>query len=114
MWGEKQIITQIYPICNQIYSSLDPTALTLQSRTSRLGNVCEIKSYFLSEIDKRNCLVKKIKRCNTIIYVLKTWLVTTTIVEERSRKCKKGHKDSKEIFLGIIAKDLGVQFVNPM
>ena len=27
-----------------------------------------------------HCLINKMKRCNTIIYVSKTWLVTTTIV----------------------------------
>ena len=66
-----------------IFTTLLIQNLYLLGQSYRQVNVRDIETYFLSETDEWKCVAKKMKRFNTITYVLDTELVTTTVATGR-------------------------------
>ena len=64
--------TKIYPDLN--YSAPQ------EPQSYRLKKLSEIEAYVLNEIEVRQQIAKKMKRCNTITGIVDTGLITSTVI----------------------------------
>ena len=69
----------IYDNETKIYPDLNPTA-PQKPQSYRLNELSEIEAYFLSEIEVREQIAKKMKRFNTITGIVDTGLITSTVI----------------------------------
>ena len=69
----------IYDNETKIYPDLNPTA-PQKPQSNRLNELSEIEAYFLSEIEVREQIAKKMKRFNTITGIVDTGLITSTVI----------------------------------
>ena len=69
----------IYDNETKIYPDLNPTA-PQKPQSNRLNELSEIEAYFLSEIEVREQIAKKMKRFNTITGIADTGLITSTVI----------------------------------
>ena len=71
----------IYNNETKIYPDLNPIA-PQKPQSYRLNKLSEIEAYFLSEIEVREQIAKKMKRFNTITGIVDTGLITSTVITE--------------------------------
>ena len=69
----------IYDNETKIYPDLNPIA-PQKPQSYRLNKLSEIEAYFLSEIEVREQIAKKMKRFNTITGIVDTGLITSTVI----------------------------------
>ena len=69
----------IYDNETKIYQDLNPIA-PQKPQSYRLNKLSEIEAYFLSEIEVREQIAKKMKRFNTITGIVDTGLITSTVI----------------------------------
>ena len=69
----------IYDNETKIYPNLNPTAQQ-KPQSYRLNKLSEIEAYFLSAIEVREQIAKKMKRFNTNTGIVDTGLITSTVI----------------------------------
>ena len=69
----------IYDNETKIYQDLNPIA-PQKPQSYRLNKLSEIEAYFLSEIEVREQIAKKMKRFNTITGIVDTGLITSAVI----------------------------------
>ena len=69
----------IYDNETKIYPDLNPTA-PQKPQSYRLNKLSEIEAYFLSAIEVREQIAKKMKRFNTNTGIVDTGLITSTVI----------------------------------